>query len=67
VGGRRAGHLWLPVAHRPPWVVREGEYVPDNDVQVSHRMRCSTWTPAPGPPLRDKLADVTGYPLSPLG
>ena len=31
-------------------------------VQVVQRMRCSTWTPAPGP-LRGKLADVTGYPL----
>jgi hypothetical protein len=35
---------------------------PGVGVQVVHRMRCSTWTPTPGP-LRGKLADVTGYPL----
>jgi len=29
---------------------------------VVHRMRCSTWPTDPGP-LRDKLADATGYPL----
>jgi hypothetical protein len=32
--------------------------------QVVHRERCSTWPTGLGP-LRDKLADATGYPLPP--
>ena len=32
--------------------------------QVVQRMRCSTWPTSSGP-LRGKLADATGYPLSP--
>ena len=32
---------------------------------VADRGRCSIWPTAPGP-LRDKLADTTGYPLSSL-